>query len=68
MGVLYPMVVEEVRLKLGLVSTHTGQARTMSELKNAAKFGLYLHPSFIVHYYWKVQFKIIPQYLFKRLF
>ena len=36
-GVLYPMVVEEARLKPGLVPTHTGPARTMSELKNAAK-------------------------------
>ena len=36
-GVLYPMVVEEVRLKPGLVPTHTSPARTMSQLKNAAK-------------------------------
>ena len=36
-GVLYPMVVEEARLKLGLISTHKGPARNMSELKNAAK-------------------------------
>ena len=36
-GVLYPMVVEEARLKPGLVPTHKGPARTMSELKNAAK-------------------------------
>ena len=36
-GVLYPMVVEEARLKPGLVSKHKGPARTMSELKNAAK-------------------------------
>ena len=35
-GVLYPMVVEEARLKPGLVPTHTGPARTMSQLKNAA--------------------------------
>ena len=30
-GVLYPMVVE-ARLKPGLISTHTGPARNMSEL------------------------------------
>ena len=36
-AVLYPMVVEEARLKPGLVPTHKGPARTMSELKNAAK-------------------------------
>ena len=36
-GVLYPMVVEEARLKAGLVPTHKGPARTMSELKIAAK-------------------------------
>ena len=36
-GVLYAMVVEEARLKPGLVPTHIGPARTMSELKNTAK-------------------------------
>ena len=36
-GVIYPMVVEEARLKPGLISTHKGPARTMSELKYAAK-------------------------------
>ena len=36
-GVLYPMVVEEARPKPGLVPTHKGPARTMSELKNAAE-------------------------------
>ena len=36
-GVLYPMVVEGARLKPGLISTHKGPARNMSELKNAAK-------------------------------
>ena len=36
-GVLYPMVVEVARLEPGLVPTHKGPARTMSELKNAAK-------------------------------
>ena len=35
--VLYPIVVEEARLKPGLVPTHKGPSRTMSELKNAAK-------------------------------
>ena len=34
------MVVEEARLKPGLISTHKGPARNMSELKNAAKAGL----------------------------
>ena len=36
-GVLYPMVVEEARLNPGLIATHKGPARNMSELKNAAK-------------------------------
>ena len=36
-GVLYPVVVEEVRLKPGLIPTHKGPVRTMNELKNAAK-------------------------------
>ena len=31
------MVVEEARLKPGLIPTNKGPARTMSELKNAAK-------------------------------
>ena len=35
-GVLYPMIVEEARLKPGLISTHKGPVRTLSELKNAA--------------------------------
>ena len=35
--VLYPMVVEEARLKPGLVPTHKGPAKTISQLKNAAK-------------------------------
>ena len=35
--VLYPMVVEEARLKPGLISTHKGPARNMSELRNAVK-------------------------------
>ena len=35
--VLYPVVVEEARLKPGLIPTHKGPVRTMSELKNAAK-------------------------------
>ena len=43
-GVLYPMVVEEARLKPGLISTHTGPARNMSELKNAAKLAFATHP------------------------
>ena len=36
-GVLYPVVVEEAKLKPGLIPTHNGPVRTMSELKNAAK-------------------------------
>ena len=36
-GVLYPMVVEEARPKPGLVPTHKGPARTMRELKSAAR-------------------------------
>ena len=36
-GVLYPMVVEEARLRPGLILTNKGPARTMSELKKAAK-------------------------------
>ena len=35
-GVLYPVVVEEGRLKPGLINTHKGRVRTMSELKKAA--------------------------------
>ena len=37
-GVIYPMVVEEARLKPGLISTHKGPARDMSELNNAANW------------------------------
>ena len=44
-----PVVVEEARLKPGLVATHKDPARTMSQLKNAAKIALYLHPSFTMH-------------------
>ena len=43
-GVLYPMVVEEARLKSGLISSHKGPARNMSELKNAAKLAYATHP------------------------
>ena len=43
-GVLYPMVLEEARLKPGLISTHKGPARNMSELKNAAKLAYATHP------------------------
>ena len=35
--VLYPMVVEEARLKPGLVPTHKVPAKTMSQVKNAVK-------------------------------
>ena len=38
-GVLYPMIVdaEEARLKPGLIPTHKGPVRTLSELRDAAK-------------------------------
>ena len=36
-GILYPVIVEEARLKPGLVATHKGPARNMSELKKAAQ-------------------------------
>ena len=36
-GILYPMIVEEARLKPGLVATHKGPVRNMSALKKAAQ-------------------------------
>ena len=36
-GVLYPMIVEEARLKPGLIPTHKGPVRTLSELRDATK-------------------------------
>ena len=36
-GILYPVIVEEDRLKPGLVPTHKGPVRNMSELKKAAQ-------------------------------
>ena len=42
-GILYPMIVEEARLKSGLISTHKGPARNMSELKNAANLAYATH-------------------------
>ena len=36
-GVLYPAIVEEARLKPGLISTHKGPVRTLSECRDAAK-------------------------------
>ena len=36
-GVLYPVIVEEARLKPGLIPTHKGPVRTLSELRDAAK-------------------------------
>ena len=36
-GILYPIIVEEARLKPGLVVTHKGPVRNMSELKRAAQ-------------------------------
>ena len=68
-GILYPMVVEEARLKPGLVPTHKGPAKTMRELKNAAKLVMMMpHPSFTMHEYWKIQMRIISDYLLKLLF
>ena len=43
--VLYPMIVEEARLKPGLVPTHKGPVRTMSQLKNAAKLAYTSNPN-----------------------
>ena len=43
-GVFYSMVVEEARLKPGLVPTHKGPARNMSELKHAAKLAYTSNP------------------------
>ena len=39
-GVLYPIIVEEAKLKPGLIPTHQGPVRTMSELRNAAEIAL----------------------------
>ena len=36
-GILYPVIVEEARLKPGLVATHKGPVRNMSKLKKAAQ-------------------------------
>ena len=36
-NILYPVIVEEARLKPGLISTHKGPVRTLSELRDAAK-------------------------------
>ena len=36
-SVLYPMIVEEARSKVGLISTHKGPVQTLSELRDAAK-------------------------------
>ena len=36
-GVLYPVIVEVARLKPGLIPTHKGPVRTLSELRDAAK-------------------------------
>ena len=36
-GILYLVIVEEARLKPGLVATHKGPVRNMSELKKAAQ-------------------------------
>ena len=36
-GILYPVIIEEARLKPGLVATHKGPVRNMSELKKAAQ-------------------------------
>ena len=36
-GILYPVIVEEARLKPGLIATHKGSVQNMSELKKAAQ-------------------------------
>ena len=36
-GIIYPVIVEEARLKPGLVATHKGPVGNMSELKKAAQ-------------------------------
>ena len=36
-GILYPVIVEEARLKPGLVAMYKGPVRNMSELKKAAQ-------------------------------
>ena len=36
-GILYPVIVEEARLKPGLVATQKGPVRNMLELKKAAQ-------------------------------
>ena len=43
-GVLYPVIVEEARLKPGLMPTHKGPVRTLSELRDAAKIVFKLDP------------------------
>ena len=48
-GVLYHMTVEEARLKPGLIASHKGPARNISELKNAAKLAYATHPTVAMH-------------------
>ena len=43
-GILYPVIVEEARLKPGLLPTHKGPVRTLSELRDAAKIVLKTNP------------------------
>ena len=43
-GILYPVIVEEARLKPGLISTHKGPVRSLSELRDAAKIVLKTNP------------------------
>ena len=45
-GILYPVIVEEARLKAGLVATHKGPVRNMSELKKAAQLTYTNSPMF----------------------
>ena len=47
-GILYPIIVEEARLKPGLVATHKGPVQNMSELKKAAQlvYAMYPDPRF----------------------
>ena len=41
---IIPYGCRRARLKPGLISTHKGPARNMSELKNAAKLAYATHP------------------------
>ena len=57
-GVFYSVVVEEARLKPGLVPTHKGPARTVSELKSSAKLVSTSNPHLQCISTWKFQLRI----------